>query len=59
MLRRLKKLGIDIMTGQKVTGVDANNVPAIVSLESGKQINAEKVLVSVGRRAVSLLLKTP
>ncbi len=52
MQRELKKLGIDIMTGQKVTGVDAKKRPAVVSLESGKQITAEKVLVSAGRRAI-------
>ncbi len=50
--REFKKLGIDSHTGQKVTSVDTTVTPAIVSLESGQTIDAEKVLVSVGRRAV-------
>ena len=50
--REFKKLGIDSLTGQKVTSVDSIGTPARVSLESGQTIDAEKVLVSVGRRAV-------
>ncbi len=50
--REFKKLGIDSHTGQKVTSVDATGTPARVSLESGQTIDAEKVLVSVGRRAI-------
>jgi len=50
--REFKKLGIDSLTGQKVTSVDTTSTPARVSLESGQTIDAEKVLVSVGRRAI-------
>jgi dihydrolipoamide dehydrogenase len=50
--RELKKLGIDSLTGQKVTSVDTTGTPARVSLESGQTIDAEKILVSVGRTAV-------
>jgi dihydrolipoamide dehydrogenase len=50
--REFKKLGIDSLTGQKVTSVDTTVTPAIVVLESGQTMDAEKVLVSVGRRAV-------
>ncbi|MHC4692144.1 MAG: dihydrolipoyl dehydrogenase [Planctomycetota bacterium] len=50
--REFKKLGIDSLTGQKVTSVDAAVEPAKVALESGQTIEAEKVLVSVGRRPV-------
>jgi len=50
--REFKKLGIDSHTGQKVTSVDTTVTPARVSLESGQTIDAEKVLVSVGRKAV-------
>ena len=50
--KELKKLGIDVLTGQKVTGVDTAGSIANVALESGESIEAEKVLVCVGRRAV-------
>jgi len=50
--REFKKLGIDSLTGQKVTSVEKTGGAAKVSLESGQTIAAEKVLVSVGRRAV-------
>lgn len=50
--REFKKLGIDSLTNQKVTSVDTTAEPAKVALESGQTIEAEKVLVSVGRRPV-------
>jgi len=50
--REFKKLSITSLTGQKVTSVDKTGSPAKVVLENGDTINAEKVLVSVGRRAV-------
>jgi dihydrolipoamide dehydrogenase len=50
--REFKKLGITSLTSQKVTSVDKTVSPAKVILESGQTIDAEKVLVSVGRRAV-------
>ena len=50
--REFKKLGIDSHTGQKVTSVDTTVTPARVVLENGQTIDAGKVLVSVGRRAV-------
>jgi len=52
MEREFKKLGIDSHTGRKVTSVDKTAAPAQVVLEDGQTIEAEKVLVSVGRRAV-------
>jgi dihydrolipoyl dehydrogenase len=50
--REFKKLGVDSLTGQKVTSVDTSSSPATVALESGQTIEAQKVLVSVGRRPV-------
>jgi dihydrolipoamide dehydrogenase len=50
--REFKKLGIDSLTSQKVTSVATTAEPAKVALESGQTIEAEKVLVSVGRRPV-------
>jgi dihydrolipoamide dehydrogenase len=50
--REFKKLGITSLTSQKVTDVDKTVSPAQVVLENGQTIDAEKVLVSVGRRAV-------
>jgi dihydrolipoamide dehydrogenase len=50
--REFKKLGIESMVSQKVTAVNTSGNTAIVSLESGQNLRAEKVLVAVGRRAV-------
>ena len=50
--REFKKLGIDSLTSQKVTSVESTGTSARVALESGQTIDAEKVLVSVGRRAI-------
>jgi dihydrolipoamide dehydrogenase len=51
LARELKKLGIESLTSQKVTGVEKTDTSAKVVLESGQTIEAEKVLVAVGRRA--------
>ncbi len=51
MEREFKKLGIESLTSQKVVSVGTTALPAKVILESGRQIEAEYVLVSVGRRA--------
>jgi dihydrolipoamide dehydrogenase len=50
--REFKKLGISVLTSQKVTAVDKAGGMAKVALQSGQALEAEKVLVSVGRRAV-------
>lgn len=50
--RELEKLGIEALTNQKVTSADKTAGSAKVALESGRTIEAEKVLVSVGRKAV-------
>jgi len=50
--REFKKLGITVLTGQKVTAVDKNDNAAKVMLHSGQALDAEKVLVAVGRKAV-------
>jgi len=48
--REFKKLGIDSLTSQKVTSVDKKATPAKIVLENGQIIEAEKILVCVGRR---------
>ncbi len=48
--REFKKLSIDSTTGVKVTSVDITATPTKVVLENGQAIEAEKVLVSVGRK---------
>lgn len=53
MGREFKKLGIDSLTSQKVASVNKAAGLAKVALESGQTIDAEKVLVSVGRRPVA------
>ncbi|HIJ52267.1 MAG TPA: dihydrolipoyl dehydrogenase [Planctomycetes bacterium] len=50
--REFKKLGIDALTSQKVTSVNTTAGLAKVTLESGQTIEAEKLLVSVGRKPV-------
>ncbi len=51
MSREFKKLGIESMVSQKVTAVTVGGDGATVSLESGQNLQAQKVLVAVGRRA--------
>ncbi len=50
--RELKKLGIESLTSAKVTAVDTSGPTARVSLEGRRTLDAEKVLVAVGRRAI-------
>jgi len=50
--REFKKLDIDALTSQKVISVDTSAGLAKVTLESGQTIDAERVLVSVGRKAL-------
>ncbi len=50
--REFKKLGITSLTNQKVTSVEKADGLAKVALADGQTIEAEKVLVSVGRRPV-------
>jgi dihydrolipoamide dehydrogenase len=50
--REFKKIGIEALTNQKVTSVNKTGGLAKVALESDQTIEAEKVLVSVGRKAV-------
>jgi dihydrolipoamide dehydrogenase len=48
--REFKRIGIDSITGQKVASVDKSATPAKVLLENGQSIQAQKVLICVGRR---------
>jgi dihydrolipoamide dehydrogenase len=48
--REFKNLGIEAVTARKVMSVDKSTTPAKVSLDNGQTIEAEKVLVAVGRR---------
>lgn len=50
--REFKKLSIDTITSQKVASVEKTNWLAKVALENGQTIDAEKVLICVGRRPV-------
>ena len=52
MAKELKKLGIESMVSRKVTSVDVTGSGGKVNLESGSAVDAEKVLVAIGRRAV-------
>jgi dihydrolipoamide dehydrogenase len=48
--REFKNQGIEAYTSRKVMSVDKSTTPAKVSLDNGQSIEAEKVLVAVGRR---------
>jgi len=48
--REFKKINIDSITGQKVASVDKTTSPAKVILENGQVIQAERILVAVGRK---------
>ncbi len=50
--REFKKAGIDVLTSRQVTSVDTSAGPAKVSIADSQAIEAEKVLVSVGRKAI-------
>ncbi len=50
--REFKKLGITCQTGSTVTGVDMQDDVAVVLTDDGQAIEAEKVLVAVGRKVV-------
>jgi dihydrolipoamide dehydrogenase len=52
IIREFKKAGITCLEGKRVAGVDTSSPRATVLLESGESIDAEKILVSTGRRAV-------
>jgi dihydrolipoamide dehydrogenase len=51
MTREFAKLGIDIIVGSKVTACEKSESKVKLSLGDGASIEAEKVLVSVGRKA--------
>lgn len=52
LARELKKQGIESIVGQKVISVETSGGIAKVSLEDAQTIEAQKVLVAVGRRPV-------
>ena len=52
LAREFKKIGISTLTDSEVASAEKNRGIAKVTLESGQEIKAEKVLVSVGRKAV-------
>ena len=51
LTREFTTLGIDIIAGKKVTTSEKSGSKIKLSLEDGTSIEAEKVLVSVGRKA--------
>ncbi|WP_026478870.1 dihydrolipoyl dehydrogenase [Alkaliphilus transvaalensis] len=50
LLRAFKKDKIKVMTGEKIVKCEVKDNRVIVHLENGKIVEAEKMLVSVGRR---------
>jgi dihydrolipoamide dehydrogenase len=50
--REFKKLGIEAVTNQQVASAKKTNGSVKAALEGGQTIEAEKVLVSVGRKAI-------
>ncbi|MFW7380461.1 MAG: dihydrolipoyl dehydrogenase [Oligoflexus sp.] len=52
-LRHVKKQGITIKTGSKFTKLDDNGKQVTVHLENNETLNFDKVLLSIGREAVT------
>lgn len=52
LAREFKKLEIDVMTGQKVVGIEKTDGSAKVKFENGQVIDAQKVLVAIGRKGM-------
>jgi len=52
LARELKKIGINVITKQKVTNIEKNNGSVQIILDSNQSIEAQKVLIAVGRKAV-------
>ncbi|UCF00405.1 MAG: dihydrolipoyl dehydrogenase [Planctomycetota bacterium] len=52
MAREFKKLDIEVLTEQEVTSADKTDGLVKVALKNGQTIKVEKVLVSVGRKAI-------
>jgi dihydrolipoamide dehydrogenase len=46
----LKRKGIRIMTGSKVASVEQSGHGVVVAIEGGESINADRVLMGIGRR---------
>jgi dihydrolipoamide dehydrogenase len=51
LTREFKKLGMEIFTGNKVIGSENFGTTAMLSIEDGTTLEAEKIMVAVGRRA--------
>ena len=49
--KSLEKSGVRVLTGQKVEKVDGADGSPALCIEGGERIEADKVLVSIGRRA--------
>ncbi|MFH1614102.1 MAG: dihydrolipoyl dehydrogenase, partial [Planctomycetota bacterium] len=52
LAREFAQRGIESLTGEKVTAVQPAGNGADITLQNGRKIQAEKILVSVGRQAV-------
>lgn len=50
LIREFKKLNINVLTGRKVVSAEKQNGTAKINLEDGQTIEAEKILVAVGRK---------
>ncbi|MGB8226318.1 MAG: dihydrolipoyl dehydrogenase [Sedimentisphaerales bacterium] len=51
LTREFKKIGIDVITGKKAAACEKSDSNVKLSLEDGQTVEAQKVLVSVGRKA--------
>jgi dihydrolipoamide dehydrogenase len=50
VLRRMKKAGAKVMTGAALEGVEKKDGSVVARLAGGEQVEAQKMLVSVGRK---------
>ncbi len=53
LTKAFQKQGIEILTSISVAGIEKHSGKAVISLANGTKLEAEKVLISVGRKVVS------
>lgn len=52
-LKKYQQLGVDVIVGNPVVGIEVRNNRAVVTLHSGRTLDADQALVGVGRRLLS------
>lgn len=53
LLKKMKKSGIKVLTGESVDNIEVQGDKAVVSVSNGESFCVDNVLVSIGRKAVT------